>query len=82
MSNTVIKDKIRTALAAVPKSDFLPAAQDILANLGYRSERTLELSGSVDDFIRRFRAPNENTKSEQLFRKDAPIGTHPFSDNW
>ena len=70
MSNAAIKDMIRSALAKVPKSDFLAAAKVILANLGYRSERTLELSGSVDDFIGRFPAPNKNTKSEQVFRND------------
>ena len=68
MSNAAIKDLIRSALAKVPKSDFLAAAKVILATLGYRSERTLELSGRVDEFIDRFPAENENTKSEQAFR--------------
>ncbi len=37
--------------------------------LGYQSGRTQELSGSVDEFIREFPVPNENTKSELEFRE-------------
>ena len=36
--------------------------------MGYRSERTLELSGDVDDFIDAFRALNPDTKAERGFR--------------
>ena len=68
MLSSHICDGIQAALAALPDGDFAPAAHSLLAALGYRSERTLELSGSVDDFIEQFPASNKNTKTEQAFR--------------
>ena len=44
--------------------------KDLLAALGYQSERTLELSGSVDDFIAEFPAFTLNTKTEHAFRQN------------
>ena len=67
MSNASIKEKIRSALVEIPRGNFAVAAKNLLTTLGYRSERTLELAGSVDDFIRRFPAQNKKTKSEQAF---------------
>ena len=52
------KEHIRSALAAIPTGDFPKVSKKLLATLGYRSERTLELSGSVADFIQEFPAPN------------------------
>lgn len=51
------------------QNDFKAAARNLLAVLGYRSERTQELSGSVDDFIREFPAPNKNTRTEEELRE-------------
>ena len=68
MLSSHICDGIQAALAALPDGDFAPAAHSLLAALGYRSERTLELSGSVDEFIEQFPASNKNTKTEQAFR--------------
>ena len=65
------KREIESALAKIPASDFLETAKHLLAVLGYCSQRTLNLSGNVDDFIQRFPAENENTKTEQEFREDA-----------
>ena len=62
------KEAIKSALAALPTGDLLEKSKNLLATIGYRSERTLELSGSVDDFIREFEALNLNTKTEQEFR--------------
>ena len=62
------KEKIKSALAAIPTGDFLDKSKDLLATIGYRSERTLELSGTVQDFFEEFPAPNPNTKTEQEFR--------------
>ncbi len=62
---------IRTALAAMATGDLLETSKALLATLGYRSERTLELSGTVDDFIQEFPAPTPNTKTEQALREDA-----------
>ena len=65
------KEAIKSALAALSTGDLLEKSKNLLATIGYRSERTLELSGSVDDFIREFEALNLNTKTEQEFRKNA-----------
>ena len=51
--------------------DLLEKSKDLLATIGYRSERTLELSGTVDDFIQKFEALNPNTKTEREFRNNA-----------
>ena len=65
------KEVIKSALSAMSTGDFLEKSKDLLAILGYRSERTLELSGTVDDFFQEFPALNPNTKTEQEFRKNA-----------
>ena len=65
------KETIKFALAAIPAGDFAETSKALLATLGYHSERTLELSGMVDDFIREFPAPNPNTKAEHAFRNNA-----------
>lgn len=65
------KEQILSALATIPDSDFLTAAKDLLAVLGYRSNRIMELSGDPEDFIQQLPAPNQNTKTEQDFRKNA-----------
>ena len=69
MSTTDIRADIRAALATIPYSDFLAATKDLLEVLGYQSDRTEELSGSVDDFIHEFPAQKPNTKTEQAFRE-------------
>ena len=69
MTDEQIKKKeIESALAKIPASDFLETTKDLLAVLGYRSERTLNLSGNVDDFIQRLRAPTQDTETEREFR--------------
>ena len=65
------KEAIKSALAALSTGDLLEKSKHLLATIGYRSERTLELSGSVDDFIQEFEALNLNTKTEQEFRDTA-----------
>ena len=64
------KEAIKSVLAAMSIGNFLETSKDLLATIGYRSERTLELSGSVDDFIQEFPALNPRTKTEQVFRKN------------
>ena len=64
------KEHIQSALAAIPTNDFRQTSKALLATLGYRSERTLDLSGTVEDFIQEFPAPTPNTKTEQAFRND------------
>ena len=65
------KEAIKSALAAIPTGDFLAKSKDLLSTLGYRSELTLELSGTVHDFFEEFPPLNLNTKTEQEFRKYA-----------
>ena len=64
-----LRSILKSVLAAMPDIEFLEATKGILEALGYQSERTQELSGSVDDFIREFPAPNQNTNTEEEFRE-------------
>ena len=59
------KDAIKSALAAMGTDDLLEKSKDLLATLGYQSERTLALSGSVEDFIQEFEALTPNTKTDE-----------------
>lgn len=59
-----VREDIRAALAAIPQGDFAAAAQDLLAVLGYQSERILP---GQTDFMAQFPAPKANTKTEQAF---------------
>ena len=65
------KEAIKSALSAIPTGDFLAKSKDLLDTIGYRSELTLELSGTVHDFFEEFPPLNPNTKTEQEFRKHA-----------
>ena len=65
------KDAIKSALATIPTGDFLEKSKALLGTIGYRSELTLELSGTVHDFFEEFPPLNSNTKTEQEFRKHA-----------
>ena len=63
------KETIKSALSAIPTGDFLEKSKDLLATIGYQSELTLEISGTVHDFFQEFPPLNPNTKTEQEFRK-------------
>ena len=65
-----LKRKIRSALSTSNDS-FLEKSKELLEILGYKSNRTLNLSGGVDDFIKEFPARNQNTKTEYEFGKHA-----------
>ena len=65
------KEAIKSALAAMSTGDLLEKSKELLATIGYRSERTLELSGTVHDFLEEFPSLNPNTRTEQEFRKNA-----------
>ena len=65
------KDTIKSELAAMRTGDLLEKSKDLLSILGYRSELTLELSGTVHDFFAEFPPLTPNTKTEQEFRKYA-----------
>ncbi len=65
------KNTIKSALAAIPTGDFLEKSKELLDTIGYRSELTHELSGTVHDFFEEFPPLNPNTKTEQEFHKHA-----------
>ena len=70
MTDEQIKKKeIESALAKIPDSDFLETTKDLLAVLGYRSERTAKLWETVDEFIEALPARNRNTETEREFRR-------------
>ena len=73
MNNEEIRKKgeIESALATIAVGDFLETSKELLAVLGYRSERTARLPGTADDFIQRFPARNKNTETEQEFLNNA-----------
>ena len=50
---------------------LLEKSKDLLSTLGYHSELTFELSGTVHDFFEEFPPLNPNTKTEQEFHKHA-----------
>ena len=63
------KETIKSTLAAIPTGDFLDNTKALLATLGYKSDRTADIFGSVDEFIEEYEAPTPNTKTEQEFRQ-------------
>ena len=65
------KTEIKSAVAAIAGGDFLETSKNLLAVLGYHSQRTVTLPRAVEDFIQRFPAENRNTKTEQEFRDNA-----------
>ena len=68
MNDTAYREAIAEAVRRCQTGEWCENAVHLLDVLGYRSERTVVLSGKVGDFIRQFPAPNENTQAEQFFR--------------
>ena len=67
-----IKDRIQAALRDISGGgDFRGYAENLLATIGYRSDRQLNMSGGVDDFIAALPARNPDTESESDFREQA-----------
>ena len=72
MTNEEIKKReIESALAAMNGGDFLQNSKNLLEVLDYHAPLTEELLETVDNFIHEFPAENENTETEQEFRKNA-----------
>ncbi len=69
MTTGTTLNEIGTALADMTQGDFVDAGRRLLDTLGYRSDRTLDLSGDVEEFIDKFPAPNPDTLSETRFRE-------------
>ena len=71
MTTGIISNEVETVLAGMTQGDFVDAGRRLLESLGYSSNRTLELSGTVDDFIATFTAPTPNTLAETRLRERA-----------
>ena len=71
MATDNILKEIEAALAAFAQDDLIDAGRRLLDTLGYRSERTLELAGSVEEFIGAFPAENPGTRTERHLRENA-----------
>ena len=65
------KEEIESALAGMIDGDFLQTSKNLLEVLDYHAPLTEELLETVDNFIQEYPAENENTKTEQEFRKNA-----------
>lgn len=66
-----MKSEIKKILGECADSGLKECAEQLLGCLGYKSDRTYNLSGSVSEFIQRFPASNENTQSEKKFSDNA-----------
>ena len=82
------KEEIESALAAMIDGDFLETSKHLLDVLDYHAPLTEELLETPDNFIHEFPAENENTKTEQEFRKSAKsiklvsqVGSDEIADN-
>ena len=72
MTNEEIKKReIESALAAMNGGDFLQTSKNLLEVLDYHSPLIEEFPRTADNFIQKYLAENENTKTEQEFRKSA-----------
>ena len=66
-------DRIRAVLKDTEGGEFATAARSLLAELGYRSDRTLsDQTGDVNQFIERYPAKKAGTQSENEFRDEDP----------
>ena len=77
------RDRILDVLRGFIDGDLLDAATDLLAELDYESDLTLELSGEVDEFIDQLPAINPGTQTEMRFREqvDSIKIIHQMTDN-
>ena len=64
MSTDNLLDEIKATLASFPQVELVEAGRRLLKTLGYCSDRKLELSGDVDDFIGGVSNQNVDTKHE------------------
>ena len=73
MTTGGILNEIENELADMTQGDFVDAGRRLLETLGYNSDRTLSLSGDVDEFIAALPAPNPDTQTERHFRQQAGL---------
>ena len=65
MNTENIKQNIAAALAALPDADFPATARGLLETLGYQSELTTELRGSVDEVVDALGLEKKHTNAAQ-----------------
>ena len=79
MTTSSTFDAITSALQGITTATFADASRELLAALGYRSDRTLaEQTGNVADFIEQFPAPHPGTASENNFAQQATFAALIF----
>lgn len=67
------RDRIKAVLKGTETGEFITAAPSLLAELGYRSDRTLpDQTGEVSEFIEKYPAERPGTWSEKEFREENP----------
>ena len=72
MTQQSTNTNIRAALGKMVAGDLSDSSTQLLAALGYRSDRLLDgQTGNVDHFMADFKADNTDTRSEQDFRDSA-----------
>ena len=64
-------DEIKEALARIGGGGFAEAAKQLLGALGYQSRRIPSGDGDTDNFLKKYPAPNPDTKSERDLRQCA-----------
>ena len=70
MNQTDVASEIRRALSTLPGRDFSAVATDLLAAVGYRSDRVVDdHTVTVDDFIERHPVAKPDGQTEQRFRE-------------
>ena len=70
MNQTDVTSEIRGALATLSGRDFSAVATDLLAAVGYRSDRVVDdHTATVDDFIEQHPAAKLDVQTEQRFRE-------------
>jgi len=69
MSTDNLLDEIKATLAYFPQIELVEAGRRLLRTLGYRSDRKLELSGDVDEFIGGVSNRNDDTKHEDTLSR-------------
>ena len=79
MTTSSTHNAIASALKRMSAVDFTDASRELLAALGYRSDRTLDgQTGNVADFIERFPAPHPSTTTEKAFAQQATFAALIF----
>ena len=79
MTASSTHNAIASTLKRIAAAKFTDASRELLAALGYRSDRTLDgQTGNVADFIEQFPAPHPSTTTEKAFAQQATFAALIF----